>query len=67
MGYVLDGLLLIGMLGVVASLGLGIYSMVRGGEFNERNGNRFMRWRVWMQAVSVGLVLLGAWYYGSRH
>lgn len=66
MGLLLDGLLLLGMLGVVGALGLGVYSMVRGGEFNERNGNRFMRWRVWLQAISVGLIMIGAWYFGSH-
>lgn len=46
---------------VVAVLFLGIGSFARGGEFNARNSNLFMRWRVGLQAVAIALLLFGAW------
>lgn len=37
---------------------IGIFSMVRGGEFNDKYGNTLMRWRVALQAIAVGLIVL---------
>ena len=67
MGLLIDLMIALGMLGVIGSLVLGTYAMARGGEFNQKWGNRFMRWRVTTQAISVVLILLGTWWYGSRH
>lgn len=39
-------------------LGLGIYSLAKGGEFAKNNSNRLMRARVTAQAVAVALLLL---------
>ena len=43
---------------VIAILFLGLFSMARGGEFNRKYGNLFMRFRVAAQAVAVLLVIL---------
>jgi hypothetical protein len=43
---------------VIGILFLGLFSMARGGEFNRKYGNIFMRFRVAAQAVAVLLVLL---------
>lgn len=51
-------LIAIALLSVVAVLGLGLYSMSRGGEFNRKYGNRLMRLRVALQAVAIGLILI---------
>jgi hypoxia induced protein len=51
-------LLIITLLLVVGILFLGLFSMARGGEFNRKYGNLFMRFRVAAQAVAVLLVLL---------
>jgi len=51
-------LLIIAMLAVVAFLFLGLFSMARGGEFNRKYGNIFMRYRVAAQLVAVLLFLL---------
>ena len=51
-------LLFITLLLVVGILFLGLFSMARGGEFNRKYGNLFMRFRVAAQAVAVLLVLL---------
>ena len=51
-------LLIITLIVVVGILFLGLFSMARGGEFNRKYGNTFMRFRVIAQAVAVLLVLL---------
>jgi Hypoxia induced protein conserved region len=51
-------LLMIVLILVVGILFLGLFSMARGGEFNRRYGNVFMRLRVAAQLVAVVLVLL---------
>jgi Hypoxia induced protein conserved region len=45
----------IAMVAVLAVLVLGLFSMVKGGEFNRKYGNRLMRWRVGLQAVALVL------------
>ena len=42
----------------VVALLLGLFSMARGGEFDKRNANRFMRLRVACQAVAIALFLI---------
>jgi hypothetical protein len=49
------------ILGVVASLFTGLGGMAHGGEFNKRNGNRMMRWRVGLQGAALVLLLLYMW------
>ena len=51
---------------VLAVLGLGIFSVARGGEFNAKWGNRLMRYRVTAQAVAIGVLLLGFWYKATH-
>ncbi|MGQ0611801.1 MAG: twin transmembrane helix small protein [Paracoccaceae bacterium] len=46
---------------VVAILALGIGSFGRGGEYNRRNANRLMRYRLAAQAVAVALIVGFAW------
>lgn len=36
----------------------GIVSMLRGGEFNRRNGNKLMRARVILQGITLALLVL---------
>ncbi len=43
---------------VVFILALGIGGFAKGGEFNRKHGNRLMRYRIYAQAVAVGLLLL---------
>jgi len=42
---------------VVASLVTGIVGMARGGEFNDKWGNKLMRSRVFFQVLAVGFLL----------
>lgn len=46
---------------VVAILALGIGSFGRGGEYNRRNANRLMRYRLAAQAAAVALIVGFAW------
>jgi hypothetical protein len=64
-GFVL-ALLIIAMLLTLGVLFLGLFSMAKGGEFDKRNANRFMRWRVIMQGVAVLLfvIFMMTWHRG---
>lgn len=42
---------------VVVALGLGLFSMARGGEFAAKYSNKLMRLRVVLQLVAVALIL----------
>ena len=50
---------------VLGILILGIGSFGKGGEFNKRNANRIMRWRIGMQFVAVLLILLFVFLRGG--
>ncbi len=46
------------MLLVLGSLAVGLFSMIKGGEFNKKYGNKLMRLRVTLQGVALGLFVL---------
>jgi uncharacterized membrane protein affecting hemolysin expression len=46
---------------VLGILLFGIGTFAKGGEFNRRNANRIMRWRLGMQFVAVILIVAFAW------
>ncbi len=54
-------LLIAALAGVVGVLILGMVSMVRGGEFNRKYGNKLMRARVILQGVAILLLMLVMW------
>ena len=62
---IFDILILVALLAVVITLGLGFYSLYRGGEFAKANSNKFMRLRVALQFVAFLLILLG--FYVHHH
>lgn len=65
MSSVLPVLIVIAALATFGALAFGLVSMVRGGEFNARNSNRFMRLRVLLQLAA--LVLIGiAFLFSSK-
>ncbi len=62
-----DPLFYVVVVAVVIVLGilmLGIGSFGRGGEFNKRNANKIMRWRIGAQFVAVALIMLLVWVRG---
>ena len=46
------------MILTLASLVAGLFSMVKGGEFNKKYGNRLMRARVTMQGLALLMFVL---------
>lgn len=57
-------LVALAMLVVLVILATGIGGFARGGEFNRKNGNRLMRWRIIVQAVALALIMLLIWLRG---
>jgi hypothetical protein len=57
-----DVLVLVAIAAVALTLGFGIYSLFRGGEWGRSNSNRLMRLRVLLQAVAVALLVAGMWW-----
>ena len=53
------------LIATAGALGLGIYSLAKGGEFAKANSNRLMRLRVIFQAIAVALLVL-LWYLLTR-
>ena len=64
MSGVLFTLLIIAMVAVVGVLFFGLFSMARGGAFNQRNANKLMRWRVALQFVAIVITMLAVWAMG---
>ena len=57
-----DILILIAIAAVAITLGLGIYSLYRGGDFARSHSNKLMRLRVALQAVAIILLVAGMWW-----
>ena len=55
--------ILIVLIAVLVVLTIGIVSMLRGGSFNKKWGNKLMRARVALQALAVILILLLAIFF----
>lgn len=51
-------LMFIAMLATLAVMGIGLFSMVKGGEFNEKYGNKLMQLRVIMQGAALFFLVL---------
>ncbi len=54
------------LLAVLATLFMGFYAVMRGGEYGRANSNKFMRYRVMTQAVAIGIITLGFIYKASH-
>jgi hypothetical protein len=51
----------IAMLSVLVVMVLGIVSMVKGGEFNQKYGNKIMQARVMLQGIAIALIALAVY------
>jgi hypothetical protein len=47
---------------VAAILGWGVLTMARGGDYNVKNSNRIMRYRIIFQAVALIIIIGLMWY-----
>jgi hypothetical protein len=54
------------MLAVLASLFMGFFAMMKGGEYGRLNSNKFMRYRVLTQFVAVIALSIGFLYKMSH-
>jgi hypothetical protein len=66
MDLIINILIVVAMAAVVVSLGLGVFSVAKGGEYSRANSNRFMRWRVGTQACAVVMLTIG-FIYKAHH
>lgn len=57
-------IIVLALLSVVTTLGLGLFSMARGGELASKYGNKLMRLRVGLQLLAV--LLIGAAVFISQ-
>lgn len=59
-------LILLAVAAVAVSLGFGIYSLYRGGDYARSHSNKLMRLRVVLQAVAVVLLVIGMWWKATH-
>ena len=58
-------LMAVAELAVLGILMLGIGSFGKGGEWNRKNANKIMRWRIGAQFVAVALIILFVYLRGE--
>lgn len=46
-------LMIVAMLATLGSLAMGLFAMVKGGDFNKKHGNRLMQLRVTLQGLAL--------------
>jgi hypothetical protein len=55
-------ILTVALLMVAAILGWGVMTMARGGDYNVKNSNRIMRYRIIFQAIALIIIIGLMWY-----
>ncbi len=63
---IFDLLIVAAIVAVTITLGLGLYSLFRGGAYARTHSNRLMRLRVGLQAVAVLLLVIGMMWKATR-
>lgn len=66
MGNVFNILIALAVLAVSITLGFGLYSLYRGGDYARSNSNKLMRLRVALQATAVVLLIAGLWWKSTH-
>lgn len=66
MGDILNILILLAIAAVAVTLGFGIYSLYRGGDYARSHSNKLMRLRVALQALAIALLCLGMWWKSTH-
>ena len=56
---IFDILIIVAIAAVTVTLGFGLYSLFRGGDYARTNSNKLMRLRVGLQALAVILLVVG--------
>ena len=62
MGQIFYIFMILAMILVLVSLVAGLFSMVKGGEFNQRYGNKLMQARVILQGAALAFFALAMMY-----
>ncbi len=63
----LFNILIVVAIGAVAvTLGFGIYSLYRGGDYARSHSNKLMRLRVALQALAIVLLVVGMWWKSTH-
>lgn len=62
-----DILILVAVAAVSVTLGFGLYSLFRGGDYARSNSNRLMRLRVGLQAIAVLILVAGMLWKATSH
>lgn len=57
--------ILLAVVAVVVVLMIGLGGFARGGDFNKKNGNKMMRYRIIAQFIAVLLILGFVWLRGN--
>ena len=63
---IFDILIILAILAVTITLGFGLYSLFRGGDYARSHSNKLMRLRVGLQAVAVILLVVGMMWKASQ-
>ena len=61
-----DILILIAVGAVAITLGFGIYSLFRGGDYARSHSNKLMRLRVVLQAVAIVILVAAVWWKSTQ-
>ena len=60
-------ILMVALLAVAGILGWGVLTMARGGDYNIKNSNRIMRYRIIFQAIALIIILGLMWWQRMGH
>lgn len=63
---IFDILIIVAILAVTVTLGFGLYSLFRGGDYARSHSNKLMRLRVGLQAVAVILLVVGMMWKATQ-
>lgn len=63
---VFDILIIGAILAVAVTLGFGIHSLYKGGDYARTHSNKLMRLRVILQAVAIVLLCAGMWWKSTH-
>ncbi len=66
MANLISILILLAVAGVAITLGFGIYSLYRGGDYARSNSNKLMRLRIVLQAIAIVLLMTGLWWKSTH-
>lgn len=63
---IFDILIIVAIAAVTVTLGFGLYSLFRGGDYARTNSNKLMRLRVGLQALAVILLVGGMMWKAAQ-